>query len=116
MDSLTLEHVPIAAQLVGLVLSVLAVGWGGFRWLRACIREEFSGASFREAVRAESIEALHTDDGQRALAKAVSPMAEMQNRAITDVDRRLSEQGKRIGELEQRTAAIEGRLLVRGSV
>lgn len=115
MSPLALDHIPIAAQLVGLVLSVLGVGWAGFRWLRACIREEFSGPSFRQAVRAESIEALHTEEGQRALVKAVSPIAEMQNRAISDLDRRLTDQGRRMGALEQRAAGLEGRLITRES-
>jgi hypothetical protein len=93
------------------LLAIAAIVVVGLRWLRKEIRAEFQGEPFRKAVRSESIEALKDEAGKKAITEIVSAglvgFAEEQNRAISDLDRRLAKHGERIGDLEKWRGVVE---------
>ena len=97
------------------ILTILVIGWAGFRWLRSQIRSEFKGEAFRQAVRSESVEALKLDEGRSVIREIVSSAFTGQVEpilgAIHEVRREVKEQDRRIGSLETRVEGLAARVL-----
>jgi hypothetical protein len=106
-----LEHVVpvgwIVIAVAGLLAALVAAGWAVLRGLRTLFLE-----GFESAIHSEQFESRVTKIVGAAFTGYTDPLA----RAVSDIELRQRDHGRRLGALEQDMAGLKGRLhTTRGS-